>query len=187
MKNNRFKIIATSIILIIIISLVASIDLREFSNITIDELIEDRYSKYDCEYIEDDNYYLIIGYKKGAFSGFDEIVHYNSNNEYVFFEKPPVPIMLKFKKLDIDYAVTSFKVYKNNNEYVMFVWEGFPDDNLSIYDNDKTWASIDALKYGTKYWLNVEPELDDDYQIVIENDGEIIRTITKEDIVALFD
>ena len=187
MKGKHLRIILAIILTIIIIGIVSSVNLKEYSNMSIDELIEDKYSKYDCEYIESQRYFLIVGKKRDAYSGISEIVYYNTNNEYVFFEKPPIPIMFKFKKLDIDYAVASFEIYKNNNEYVMFVWEAFPDDNLSIHDNDKIWSGIDMPVYGKKYWLNVEPRLDEDYTITIENDGEIFAEITKKDIEELFD
>jgi|GEM_PF-6100947 len=158
----------------------------------IDEIIAQKYSRYDTKYIESNNYYFILGHTKKGVVEVIEIVHEDQSGDFEFFSTGLMPKMGKFKYVEKETTGMSHftKIYKDDSYYLIEIIGFWIEDEVLVTDNSVELESIkvtDSSGDDIQFWFKALPSISDNYVIYIEINGNKELLIKGSDIKELLD
>lgn len=150
--------------------------------------MKEKYADFDCSYIESNNYYLIIGNSKDVTKEgvIEDIMYKNEYREFEFFSSGPVPLHRRKKTIVLkkEGFVGFCSVYYYNGEYIIHLERNFGKGYANAADYINQWEKIIAPfpsenDFGTQnerlkieHYFKVIKEVDDDYEVFAEIEGE---------------
>lgn len=187
MRYPKHVILISGIVIILVILLATQIEFRSFRNMTIDEMLETKFSTTDYLYAQDGPYYFVVLQADGDTPSTCHVIHQNKRGGYRVITTGPFA-------LDIGYhsqghtssngmTITAYKE-KRSDVYVLFTCTKDLYTTNVIKDNLGEWPSLNS--YDGTYFVRVLEGVEPSYQAVLEYEGDPIELIQGKTLLEKF-